>query len=87
MLEYDEGHPDFPLESQILVNYMQKWVMLSIMWGICGSLKLRDRSLFSQQLSRINTLVDMPNLSNNSLIDYEVKIEDGEWSLWKKKVP
>ena len=29
----------------------------------------------------------MPNLSNNSLIDYEVKIDDGEWSLWKKKVP
>jgi dynein heavy chain 1 len=21
------------------------------------------------------------------LIDFEVRIEDGEWSLWKKKVP
>lgn len=21
------------------------------------------------------------------LIDFEVRVEDGEWSLWKKKVP
>lgn len=63
------------------------------MWGFSGSLKLFERAKYSK---KIEVMVDncsveglcLPrDLTEYCLIDYECKIEDGEWNLWKNKVP
>ena len=57
------------------------------MWGVGGSMKLALRAEFCRKISKFCDVVQLPNIESNSIIDYEVKMDDGEWSLWKKKVP
>lgn len=86
VLEYNETHSDFPLEDHVISRYMKRQTVLALMWGISGSMKLALRAEFSRKIATFCD-IELPPLENYSLIDYEVKIEDGEWSLWKKKVP
>lgn len=89
IIEYNDGHPDFPLEDGIIEKYMMKWTILSIVWGFVGDLKLGDRSIYWEDLVRSTNLsIELPPIGENlTLIDYEVLIENGQWSLWKAKVP
>jgi len=51
-------------------------------------MRLALRSEFSKRLeSLVGSTMDLPSLDVYCLIDYEVKIEDGSWGLYKKKVP
>lgn len=86
VLEYNESHSEFPLDDEILAKYMQRQTVLVMTWGISGSMKLALRAEFSKKISSFCD-IDLPSLENYSLIDYEVRVADGEWSLWKKKVP
>lgn len=40
VIEYNENHSDFPLKENQILNYMSKWVVFSIIWGIGGSMNL-----------------------------------------------
>ena len=86
VLDYNEGHPDFPLSNSQLEDYMIKWLCLSLMWGVGGSLNLREREKFSNYIMEQSDS-NMPPASGTPLLDYEVRIEDQQWHLWKKKVP
>lgn len=89
IIDFNESHPDFPMSEAIMEKYMKKWTLISFNWGLAGDLKLGDRSIYWQDLSSSCSIdVDLPQIGENlTLIDYEVKIEDGEWALWKNKVP
>lgn len=41
VLEYNDMHQEIPMEDEILVKYMRKWTLQSIMWGVGGSLTLK----------------------------------------------
>ncbi len=41
ILEYNDMHQEIPLEDEILVKYLRKWTLQSIMWGVGGSLTLK----------------------------------------------
>ena len=87
ILEYNESHSDFPMEDEIMEKYMKKQVLLAIMWGVSGSMKLALRAEFGRKLAAEVSDIEMPSLETYSLIDYEARAEDGDWYLWKKKVP
>jgi dynein heavy chain 1 len=98
VLEYNDSHQEIPMEDDVLVKYMRKWTIQSIMWGVAGSATLARRGEFSKKLAEIMPTHDIPlppmlgqieGITGTPyiFIDYEVRIEDGEWSLWKKKVP
>lgn len=40
VLQYNENRPDFPMNEDQISSYMKKWVVVAIIWGIAGSLKL-----------------------------------------------
>jgi dynein heavy chain 1 len=66
---------------------MRKFVIFATLWGIGGSMNLQTRTNFGNRLGDF-TAVAMPLISQSTpLIDYEIRIEDQEWHLWKKKVP
>lgn len=79
VLEYNESHPDFPLEESIIEKYMLKWSAVSLVWGIGGSLTLARRAEFARKVQSLINFELPGNLGEYTLIDYEVKIEDGEW--------
>lgn len=89
ILEYNEMHSDFPFNEDQVYNYLSKWVTLSVIWGFGGSLSLDKRIDFCNSLYDINSRgeIDFPPQSNEiSLLDYEVKLEENTWSLWKRKI-
>lgn len=88
IVEYNENS-EFPLDEEVMRNYIIKWCIIGFNWGLAGDLKLGDRDRFWKDLSQSVTFdVEMPPIGENlTLIDYEVKLEDGSWNLWKNKVP
>lgn len=86
VLEYNDQRPEFPLSDHQIEQYMTKWVISSSIWGIAGSLKLHERYDFGNKIYDI-TDVALPDQSGPPLIDYEVRVEDQQWHLWKERVP
>lgn len=86
VIEYNDSHADFPMDPNHLAAYMSKWLSVAMLWGIGGSLNLREREKFSTFVQETADF-EMPVGNNPPLLDYEAKIEDGSWSLWKRKVP
>ena len=50
---------------------MLKWVIVTVIWGVGGSLKLQQRTEFCNKIHEICT-IDLPNPSGPPIIDYEV---------------
>ncbi len=89
IIDYNENHSEFPLTEDQSINYIKKWLCLSLIWGFGGSLSLDLRTEFSNKLINLNSDIDFPLdiNSNMALIDYEVRIADNSWAPWKKRVP
>ena len=87
VIEYNEYHQDFPLTESQIQQYMTKWVVFCVMWGVGGSMNLKTRTEFSNEM-RAWCPVDLPVCGDNeSIIDYEVRVEDQTWYTWRQKVP
>lgn len=87
ILEFNETQPDFPMDDTQITNFMTKWVVFSAIWGIGGAMNLAVRTEFSNGLADFVD-IEMPNsLSATPLIDYECRIDDQKWHLWKEQVP
>jgi len=87
VIEYNESKPDFHLGEVQMETYMQKYVIFATLWGIGGSMNLQTRTNFGNKLIDFtDVLLPICNQAN-PLIDYEIKIDDQQWHLWKKKVP
>jgi dynein heavy chain 1, cytosolic len=86
ILEYNEERSEFPLDDNQIEAYMTKWVVSSAIWGIGGSLNLAGRHEFCDKIHEL-TSVDLPDPSGPPIIDYEVRIDDQQWHLWKERVP
>ena len=59
---------------------------MAAIWGIGGSCKLNVRTDFCNKIHEICT-IDLPNPNGPPIIDYEVRVEDQSWHLWKARVP
>ena len=86
VLEYNEERSEFPLDDSQIESYMTKWVISSAIWGIGGSLNLAGRVEFCNKIHEL-TDVELPDSSGPAIIDYEVRIDDQQWHLWKERVP
>lgn len=68
-----------------------QWMILSILWGMGGSLSLAARSAFSEEVARICDLPLPSQLASSdadgqTLLDFEPSIDDGQWHHWKSRV-
>ena len=86
VLEYNEERSEFPLSDSQIEAYMTKWVVSSAIWGIGGSLNLAGRVEFCTKIHEIAS-IELPDPSGPPIIDYEVRVDDQEWHLWKERVP
>jgi len=86
VVEYNEERSEFPLSEGQIESFMTKWVVANTIWGIGGSLNLARRVEFCNKIYEVCS-IDLPDPSGPPLIDYEVRIEDQEWHLWKERVP
>ena len=90
VMNYNDNHPDFPLSSMQLGRFMQKYIVMSIVWAFGGSMSLRDRMAFCRHLSNLTTQklpdVDGKGPTGGPLIDFDVRVDTGEWEKWEDNI-
>ena len=100
ILEYNEANSDFPLSSAQMDAFLGKYLLVSLCWSFGGSMSLRDRTNFAQQLRAFSSIefpsgvsaralsssVDGGDSNDQSLLDYFVRIETGAWEEWSERV-
>jgi dynein heavy chain 1 len=86
--EYNEAHADFPLGPSQVHRFAERWLVMSLIWAFGGSMDFKGRVELGKAIGSMTT-VDLPPGAEGGamLVDYEVYVEDGEWHLWKDKVP
>jgi dynein heavy chain 1 len=90
VISYNQLHSDFPLSLDTTSKYITNRLLYSIMWGFGGSMGLADREIYSNEIKNMaasQVTVALPDTSSLSLLDYGIEVENGEWFLWKSKVP
>uniref|UniRef100_K3WUC5 Dynein heavy chain, cytoplasmic n=1 Tax=Globisporangium ultimum (strain ATCC 200006 / CBS 805.95 / DAOM BR144) TaxID=431595 RepID=K3WUC5_GLOUD len=92
--EYNEAHSDFPMTAEQISSFGPKWLVFSIIWGFGGSMDSANRIQLCEFViqtleNRIVFPVSSSAMSNpeNSLLEYEVNIDDGEWRQWVRSIP
>jgi dynein heavy chain 1, cytosolic len=83
-VDYDEGHPDFPMAGDHMDRFANRWLLLSVLWGFGSSLP-GDRRLELSRILSSHSAVNVP--AGSQLLDLQVRVEDGEWSEWTSMVP
>ena len=87
VLEYNIQHTDFKLEYEQMDAFMQKKMLLALVWSLTGDCPLSDRKAFGDYISGLSTF-DTPMLgATSSLIDYDVTLPKAEWTPWQSQVP
>jgi dynein heavy chain 1, cytosolic len=85
-IEYDENHPDFPMTGDHMEKFSKRWLLHSLMWSFVGSSSWDTRIKFGEMLLRVSG-VALPEGGDQTLVDYRVRVEDGEYELWSDSVP
>jgi len=84
-IEYDENHPDFPMTGEHMEKFARRWLLHSLMWSFVSGASWDVRKKFGDMLLRTSG-IDLPS-SEKSVVDYRVRVEDGEYELWSDSVP
>ena len=87
IIEYNDNHSEFPMSDEQIFTYMSKWLIVSMIWGLGGSLSLGNRTKFSEKLREFTSDIEFPNDPNFQMIDYYVDIGENRWNPWKARVP
>ncbi|XP_001636057.2 cytoplasmic dynein 1 heavy chain 1 isoform X2 [Nematostella vectensis] len=85
VLQYNQQHPDFPMDRDGLERYIPRFLVFSLLWSFAGDGKLRVREDLGNFIKGITT-IPLPSSSSTPVIDFEVNLQ-GEWILWQSKVP
>lgn len=87
VLAYDAQHPDFPLSADKADAYVNKRLLINIVWAFAGDANLEARRQLGDFL-RSQSGVDLPpGGPGSSLIDYDVDVNGAEWISWQSRVP
>lgn len=85
VIGFNSQHPDFPIASEQLEQYIPKALVYSLLWSFAGDAKLKVRSDLGDFIRSVTT-VNLPANTGMPIIDYEVNIS-GDWIPWSNKVP
>jgi dynein heavy chain 1, cytosolic len=91
--EYNEAHSDFPMSDDQVRSVAPKWLAFSLVWGFGGSMDFVNRiQLCEFVVQALENRVDFPFTSmavsaENSLLEYEVNVDDAQWRPWVRSVP
>ncbi|TYZ65491.1 hypothetical protein PybrP1_001542, partial [[Pythium] brassicae (nom. inval.)] len=95
--EYNEAHADFPMSAAQLAQFAPKWLVFALIWGFGGSMDAANRvqlcAFVAQTLAnRVAFPVSAASMASassadNSLLEYEVNLDDGEWRPWSRSIP
>ncbi|KAK0388532.1 hypothetical protein NLU13_4775 [Sarocladium strictum] len=87
IIEYNAQHSDFPLEVEQIEGFVSKKLLLALVWALTGDCPLGDRKSFGDEICALANFGSPPLDGTSSLIDFDVKLPQAEWSPWQNEVP
>eukprot|EP00916_Digyalum_oweni_P025987 GHVL01042788.1.p1 GENE.GHVL01042788.1~~GHVL01042788.1.p1 ORF type:complete len:2866 (+),score=438.01 GHVL01042788.1:781-8598(+) len=87
--EYNEAHSEFHMPREIVEKYLKKSLLSCLCWGCGGAMGLDARMEFCTAVAGMVSNIPLPPAINaeTTILDFEVRIEDGEWHHWRERVP
>lgn len=73
VLNYNQTHPDFPMQFDVLEQYVPRYLIYSIIWSFSGDAKLSLRAEMGDFI-RSTTTIPLPS-GTIPVIDYEVSLK------------
>lgn len=87
VIDYDDNHADFPLSDKQLESYLSRYLVFAVLWSFGGSLSLRDRLRFCDELIAIcPPSLPLPEPIKGALLDWEVRVDSQQWEMWEDRV-
>lgn len=87
VLEYNIDHGEFPLDDEQTEAFLSKKTLLAVVWALTGDCSLSTRQSFGQAITAM-TNIDLPSSGeDSSLIDFDVRLPQGQWVSWQSQVP
>ena len=87
VIDYDDNHADFPLSDKQLEAYLSRYLVFAVLWSFGGSLSLRDRLRFCDELISIcPPSLPLPEPMKGALLDWEVRVDSQQWEMWEDRV-
>ncbi len=83
---YNGHHSDFPLSSEVMKAYVDRKLLLALVWSIGGDSSLATRLQISRFVAQ-ETGIELPSGEDRPLIDYDVDLASGNWVSWQSRVP
>ncbi|BEJ00458.1 hypothetical protein CcaverHIS631_0503150 [Cutaneotrichosporon cavernicola] len=87
VIEYNARHSDFPLSPDKVESYVQRRLLLNIIWSLVGDSRLDIRAKLGEELRLISGIETPVMSAGTSLIDYDVNVATAEWVSWQSRVP
>mmetsp|Transcript_1490 Transcript_1490/g.2131 ORF Transcript_1490/g.2131 Transcript_1490/m.2131 type:complete len:4632 (-) Transcript_1490:106-14001(-) len=89
IMTYNDTNSGFPLDDSKIESFMQKYIVMAVVWAFGGSMSLSDRTKFCEEMHSF-TNVKLPNIEGKMnagpLIDFNVTDDMGEWELWSDSI-
>jgi len=87
VIDYNAKHSDFSLTDEQIESYINKALVLAIVWAFAGDCALVHRKSFGDYIATQAGLESPTGSEHNSLIDFDVSLPQGSWSPWLSQVP
>jgi dynein heavy chain 1 len=87
LIEYNNQHVDFPLDSEQVEAYLSKKLLLALVWALTGDCPLLDRKAFGDKLATLASFGSPPLEGASSLIDFDITLPKADWTPWQNQVP
>lgn len=87
VIEYNLQHLDFPLARDKIELYIQRRLLLSLVWSFTGDSVLDTRARLGLLLRDVSGIETPTMTTKDSLIDFDVEISSGSWTNWQSRVP
>ncbi|KAF3767358.1 hypothetical protein M406DRAFT_89859 [Cryphonectria parasitica EP155] len=87
IIEYNNQHVDFPLDSEQVEGFISKKLLLALVWALTGDCPLADRKTFGDRVCGLADFGSPPLDGTSALIDFDVSLPQAEWTPWQNQVP
>lgn len=86
LVEYSDLH--YGLDTAKVEKFISKALLFALCWGCGGAMPLTHRVQYCATIASFCTDIPLPSglTEEQTLLDYEVRIEDGEWHHWRERV-
>jgi dynein heavy chain 1 len=74
------------MTGEHMEKFSKRWLLHALMWSFCGGSSWEVRKKFSDMLLRTSGVI-LPDSDGYTVIDYRVRVDDGEYELWSESVP